>query len=135
FRRREAVDALLGIDHEDAVRLVDAVDRTDVDAGTIFDVDAGLGDDVGHGANPTEALPGRCQLLDELARAPDERGLHHDLVETGRVTGAKAGGVGVGREAEDRDGRVRGGGLLGPAPRDGPDRETRRGPGPGRTAA
>jgi hypothetical protein len=29
---------------------VDAVDRTDVDAGAIFDVDAGLGDDVRHTA-------------------------------------------------------------------------------------
>jgi hypothetical protein len=28
---------------------VDAVDRADVDAGAVFDVDAGLGDDVRHG--------------------------------------------------------------------------------------
>jgi hypothetical protein len=29
---------------------VDAVDRTDVDTGEVFDVDAGLGDDVRHDA-------------------------------------------------------------------------------------
>jgi hypothetical protein len=28
---------------------VDAVDRADVNAGAVFDVDAGLGDDVRHG--------------------------------------------------------------------------------------
>jgi hypothetical protein len=31
---------------------VDAVDRADVDAGAIFDVDAGLGDDVRHRRTP-----------------------------------------------------------------------------------
>src|SRR4051794_26003368 len=45
---RAAIDALLGIDHEDAVRLMDAVDGTDVDTGQVFDVNAGLGDDVRH---------------------------------------------------------------------------------------
>jgi hypothetical protein len=29
---------------------VDAVDRADIHAGTVFDVDAGLGDDVRHSA-------------------------------------------------------------------------------------
>jgi hypothetical protein len=29
---------------------VDAIDRAHVDAGTVFDVDAGLGDDVRHSA-------------------------------------------------------------------------------------
>ena len=43
-----AVDALLRVDDEDPVGLVDAVDRADVDAGEVFDVDAGLGDDVRH---------------------------------------------------------------------------------------
>ena len=43
-----AVDALLGIDHEDPLGLVDAVDRANVDAGSVFDVDTG-GDDVRHG--------------------------------------------------------------------------------------
>src|SRR5579884_4150118 len=46
---RAAVDALLGVDHEDAAGLVDAVDGTDIDAGTVLDVDARLGDDVRHG--------------------------------------------------------------------------------------
>src|SRR3954454_16640725 len=50
-----AVDALLGVDDEDPVGFVDAVERADVHAGAVFDVDAGLGDDVGH-ATPT--LPG-----------------------------------------------------------------------------
>jgi hypothetical protein len=48
LRRREAVDALLGVDDEDPVGLVDAVDRTHVHARAVFDIDAGLGDDVGH---------------------------------------------------------------------------------------
>jgi hypothetical protein len=43
-----AVDALLRVDDQDPPELVDAVDRADVDAGFVFDVDAGLGDDVGH---------------------------------------------------------------------------------------
>src|SRR4051794_32766535 len=34
------VDALLGVDDQDAPGLVDAVDRAHVDAGAIFDVDA-----------------------------------------------------------------------------------------------
>ena len=42
------VDALLGVDDQDALELVDAVDWADIDAGAIFDVDAGLGDDVRH---------------------------------------------------------------------------------------
>src|SRR5919204_1962165 len=45
---RSAIDAFLGVDHEDPVGFVDAVDWADVDAGLVFDVDAGLGDDVGH---------------------------------------------------------------------------------------
>src|SRR5512132_3842783 len=43
-----AVHALLGVDVEHAVALVDAVDRTLFDAGLVLDVDAGLGDDIGH---------------------------------------------------------------------------------------
>ena len=45
---RTAVDALLGIDHEHALGLVDAVHRAHVHAGLVQDVDAGLGDDVRH---------------------------------------------------------------------------------------
>src|SRR5439155_381472 len=44
LRRREAVDALFGIDDQDPLELVDAVDGADIDAGKVFDVDAGLGD-------------------------------------------------------------------------------------------
>jgi hypothetical protein len=55
-----SVDALLGVDDEDALEFVDAVDRADVHAGAVFDVDAGLGDDVGHAA----LLYRREQLLD-----------------------------------------------------------------------
>ena len=51
-----AVDALLRIDHEHPAELVDAVDRADIDAGLVLNVDAGLGDDVRHLAvNVTEA--------------------------------------------------------------------------------
>src|SRR4029077_14884431 len=45
-----AVDALIRIDDEDALQQMDAVDRADVDAGEVFDVDAELGDDVRHRA-------------------------------------------------------------------------------------
>ena len=47
-----AVDALLGVDVELAVTLVDAVDRALLDARLVHDVDAGRGDDVGHGGPP-----------------------------------------------------------------------------------
>ena len=43
-----AVDALLGVDDQHPVGLVDAVDGADVDAGLVLHVDAGLGDDVCH---------------------------------------------------------------------------------------
>src|SRR6478735_8951568 len=46
---RTAVDALVGVDVERALALVDAVDRTLLDAGAVLEVDARLGDDVGHG--------------------------------------------------------------------------------------
>src|SRR5262249_47921914 len=49
-----AVDALLRIDDEQPVGLVDAVGRADVDARPVLDVDAGLGDDVGHAAYSTD---------------------------------------------------------------------------------
>jgi hypothetical protein len=46
--RSEAVNALLGIDDQDPLELVDAVNRANVHTRAVFDVDAGLGDDVGH---------------------------------------------------------------------------------------
>ena len=49
-----AIYSLLGIDDQDPFELVDAVDWADVDAREIFDVDAGLGDDVRHAEESTE---------------------------------------------------------------------------------
>src|SRR5262249_3335224 len=49
-----AVDALVGIDVEHPILVGpdDAVDRAFLDAGLVLHVDAGLGDDVGHGVGP-----------------------------------------------------------------------------------
>src|SRR5699024_5527690 len=44
-----AVDAFVGVDVEAASAFVDAVDRAFLDAGSVLQVHAGLGDDVGHG--------------------------------------------------------------------------------------
>src|SRR5690606_2108536 len=44
-----AVDALLGVDVELVLGLVDALDGTDVDARGVLGADARLGDDVSHG--------------------------------------------------------------------------------------
>src|SRR5829696_2478889 len=61
-----AIDALLWIDDEDPLELVDAVDGAYVHAGEVFDVDAGLGDDVRHAWRLTRpSAPRRAQ-----ARAP-----------------------------------------------------------------
>src|SRR5215204_3480797 len=61
-----AIDALLWIDDEDPLELVDAVDGADVHAGEVFDVDAGLGDDVRHAWRlTTRSAPRQAQ-----ARAP-----------------------------------------------------------------
>ena len=43
-----AINALVGIDHEHVFALVEAVDRTDLDAIHIFAFDAIVGDDEGH---------------------------------------------------------------------------------------
>src|SRR2546423_9986958 len=45
---RETIDALLRVNDQDPLELVDTVDRADIDAGEVFDVDAWLADDVGH---------------------------------------------------------------------------------------
>src|SRR2546430_1892731 len=77
---------------------------------------------------PTLAKPllrGR-QLLDQLSCALDERRLDDDLVESGSVAGAQAGGVGVVRVAQDRHVRVRVGDLLRVDPGDVDDHEVRR---------
>ena len=52
-----AIDAFLGVDHQHAIGLVDAVDRTDLNAGSVLHVDAGLGDDVRHVARAPGVLP------------------------------------------------------------------------------
>src|SRR5919112_5310244 len=43
-----AVDALVGVDDEHVLALVEAIDRAHLDAIHIFAADAGIGDDVGH---------------------------------------------------------------------------------------
>src|SRR5205823_1263837 len=65
-----AIYALLRVDDEDALRLVDAVHGTDIHAGQVFDVDAGLGDDVGQGRI---TLLRRSALRRPEQRAPAER--------------------------------------------------------------
>src|SRR5437588_2565257 len=68
---------------------------------------------------------GRCQFLDQLAGALDERRLGDDLVEPGRMGGAEAGRVRVVRVAEDRHVGVRVGDLLGVDAGDVDDHEIR----------
>src|SRR5690606_19762261 len=46
---RAAIDTFVGVDVQHAVALIDAVDRTLVDARAVLQVYAGLGDDVRHG--------------------------------------------------------------------------------------
>src|SRR5215208_312434 len=58
-----AVHTLLGVDVEHAVALVDAVDRAFLDAGLVLDVDAGLGDDVGHRSAPSHTVGLRSDLV------------------------------------------------------------------------
>ena len=60
----------------------------------------------------------RHQLVNERSCALDERRLRHDLIETGRVSPLQACGVGVVREAEDRDVRPLLDDLLGLDTRD-----------------
>src|SRR3954471_5796254 len=64
------------------------------------------------------ASVGRRQFLHELPRPLDQRRLDDDLVESGCMGGAKAGGVGVVRVAEDRHVGVRVGDLHGVDARD-----------------
>ena len=99
---RAAVDALLGVDDEDAAGLVDAVHGADVDAGAVFDVDAGLGDDVRHGG----LLYRRKQSIDQFPPAVEQRRFGDDLIESGGMSATKTRGVRVVREPENRDLRV-----------------------------
>ena len=117
-----AVDALLGVDDENAAGLVNAVDGAHVDARTILDVDARLGDDVRHGG-----LLYRCEkAVDQLAGALEERRFRDHLVESGGVSATQAGGVGVVREPEYRDVRERLRHVLRVDARDVRDHEVRR---------
>ena len=61
-----AVDALVRLDVEGAPALIDAIDRTCREARLILHVDAGVGDDIGHGL---ASLPDGLALLDEGAHA------------------------------------------------------------------
>ena len=54
----------------------------------------------------------RSKLGNELAATLDERRFHGDLVEAGGVRGPQAGGVGVIRESEQRDLRIRVGDVV-----------------------
>ena len=107
---RTAVDALLGVDDEDAARLVDAVHGADVDARAVFDVDAGLGDDVRHGGNSTHRPADYSAEVSSSSITCRVRSksadLAIDLVEPGSVRAAQPGGVRVIRVAQDRHVRV-----------------------------
>ena len=100
---------------------MDAVHRADVDARPVFDVDAGLGDDVRHGAESSRSAV--SSATSSRGRPLHERRLDDHLVEAGRVRALKPGAVGVVREAHDRDVRPRVGDLLGLDARDVGDHE------------
>src|SRR5439155_16773922 len=123
LRRREAVYALLRVDDQDPLELVDAIDRADVDAREVFDVDAGLGDDVGHRSR--SVYSGR-ELLDEFLGALCEGGFHDYLVEAGFVSAAQSRGVGVIGETENRNVRIGVRDLVGVDPSDIRNHEIRR---------
>src|SRR4029453_18211305 len=70
-----AVHAFVGVDVEHAVALVDAVDRAFLDAGLVLDVDAGLGDDVGHlRVDPLVGVYSDCRLDPTFSRRPPSSG-------------------------------------------------------------
>jgi hypothetical protein len=117
-----AVDALFGIDHEDPSGFVDAVNGADVDAGTVFDVDARLGDDVRHGG----LLYRREQAIDQLTRALEERGFRDYLVESCGMGATQSGGVSVIRITKNRDVRIGVRDIDGVDARDIRDHEIRR---------
>ena len=72
---------------------------THVDAGAVFGVDAGLGDDVRHGG----LLYRREKTIDQLTRAFEERRFRNHLVESRSVRATQSCGVGVVRIAENRN--------------------------------
>ena len=120
--RGEAVDALLGVDDQDPLEVVDAVDRADVDAREVFDVDAGLGDDVRHARRQsTEA-----QLLDGGLQRSSSADFAITWSKPAVCARAEPGRVRVVREAEDRDVRIGVRDLLRLDPRDVADDEIGR---------
>jgi len=56
---RPAIDALVRMDVQLVLALIDAIDRTDVDARLVLGIDAGFGNDVGHIASVDPAKGGR----------------------------------------------------------------------------
>ena len=58
-----AIDALVRVDEvlRSVVRRVDTVDRADIDARGVFDVDAGFGDHVGHQSSPRRVRRRVCR--------------------------------------------------------------------------
>src|SRR5690606_24443301 len=70
---RAAVHALVRVDVQGAVALVDAVDGTLLDARLVLDVDAGLGDHVGHEA-VLRVRAGSVLVSPKAARAPRPTG-------------------------------------------------------------
>ena len=136
---RPAVDALLRVDDQDPLELVDAVDRADVDAREVFDVDAGLGDDVRHSCESSLARA-RCSVraagvalrsrLVSSSTSSGARSTSADFTITWSnpavCARCKPGAVGVVREAHDRDVRPGVRDLLRLDPRDVHDDEVGR---------
>src|SRR4051812_45139400 len=107
-----AVHALVGVDVEHPVALVDAVHRTLVDARLVEDVDAGLGDDVGHG----ESLPGNARATTLAGPGPIVRGQYDGRLPAQRE-GSRCGAGGSPPEGGGRRGELHAAAL----PADGSD--------------
>src|ERR1700683_4105815 len=57
-----AVDALVGVDDQHVLTLVEAIDGADLHAIHIFAADTGLGDDIGHGRLPFRVRRSRAGM-------------------------------------------------------------------------
>ncbi len=61
-----AVDTLVGLDVEHSITLIDAVDGALCDTRFIFNINAWLGNHIGHDAPPSRSAEGRpCQVVAE----------------------------------------------------------------------
>src|SRR3954471_7302883 len=107
-----AVHALVGVDVEHPVALVDAVHRTLVDARLVEDVDAGLGDAVGHGGS----LPGSARATTLAGPGPIVRGQYDGRLPAQRE-GSRCGAGGSPPEGGGRRGELHAAAL----PADGSD--------------